>query len=86
MTEAEQHTYLVQNLRALQTPVESLWWPPAPGWWIVALLFVVLAGTSSYKLLRKLASKKSNQHLTTIERQLDRCFDQWQSDLSLIHI
>ena len=80
MTEAEQYTYLVQNLRALQTPVESLWWPPAPGWWIVALLFVVLAGTLSYKLLRKLASKKSNQHLITIERQLDRCFDQWQSD------
>ena len=80
MTEAEQHTFLVQNLRALQTPNESLWWPPAPGWWIVTFLLVVLAGTSSYKLLRKLTLKKSNQHLITIERQLDRCFDQWQSD------
>ena len=78
MTKAEQQTFLEQNLRGLQTPNESLWWPPAIGWWIVALLLVLLTGTLVYKFLRYRYSSK--RQLATIASELERCFDQWQAD------
>ena len=30
------------ELRDIHLPEASLWWPPAPGWWISALLLLVL--------------------------------------------
>lgn len=31
------------ELRDIHLPADSLWWPPAPGWWLVVSLFVLLA-------------------------------------------
>lgn len=33
---------LLQQMRDLHLPVEPLWWPPAPGLWLVGLLIVGL--------------------------------------------
>lgn len=33
---------LLARLRDVHPPAEPSWWPPAPGWWIVALVAVAL--------------------------------------------
>ncbi len=83
MTKAEQQTFLEQNLRGLQTPNESLWWPPAVGWWIIAVLLVLLIGTLVYKLLRNRSSSK--RQLPTIASELENCFVQWQADQDTVN-
>ncbi len=59
------------ELRDIHLPEASLWWPPAPGWWIVLLLVIGLAILLSY-LLRWYRSKPirrvSLQELARIRR------------------
>jgi hypothetical protein len=31
---------LLEQLRDLQLPAEPVWWPPAPGWWLLAVLAI----------------------------------------------
>ncbi|MFT5503262.1 MAG: hypothetical protein ACI8XC_000972 [Gammaproteobacteria bacterium] len=38
-------------LRSIHDPSAVVWWPPAPGWWILAF-FLILAGILIYLLVR----------------------------------
>ena len=33
---------LLQQLRDIHLPADPLWWPPAPGWWLLALIGIGL--------------------------------------------
>ncbi len=70
-------------LRPLHTPLPISWWPPAPGWWLLALITIVLlillyrhwqrlaprrAALSELKILEQQNHK--NQQLTAILNSL----------------
>lgn len=38
------------NLRGLHSPEYIHWWPPAPGWWLLAALSLITIGFVSWKL------------------------------------
>ncbi|MFT5447968.1 MAG: hypothetical protein ACI9DC_003147 [Gammaproteobacteria bacterium] len=47
----------LENLRPLHLPPEIGWWPPAPGWWLLVLLCVVL-GVWAVKIWRRGAAQR----------------------------
>ena len=33
---------LLAQLKDIHVPLEPLWWPPAPGWWLLCLVVLIL--------------------------------------------
>ncbi|MDH3633334.1 MAG: DUF4381 domain-containing protein [Gammaproteobacteria bacterium] len=60
------------ELRDIHLPDASLWWPPAPGWWVTLALLVLLAVMIPW-LIRRLRQKPVNrlclQELKTIRQR-----------------
>ena len=60
------------ELRDIHLPDASLWWPPAPGWWITLALLLALAAMIPW-LIRRLRQKPVNrlclQELQTIRQR-----------------
>jgi hypothetical protein len=43
---------LLQQLRDIHLPADPSWWPPAPGWWLLALILITLLVWCVRRLLR----------------------------------
>lgn len=54
-------------LRPLHLPEPVSWWPPAPGWWVLALLGLVTAGATVWWWLRGRARRAALSELRRIE-------------------
>lgn len=60
------------NLRDIHLPDASLWWPPAPGWWVTLALLLVLAVMIPWLMRRarqKPVNRLSLQELQTIRQR-----------------
>ena len=44
---------LLNQLRDIHLPQAPLWWPPAPGWWVLAALALGLLGWGTARLWRR---------------------------------
>jgi hypothetical protein len=72
-------------MRGLHLPEAISWWPPAPGWWILALLAVVSVVTLSLGLRRRLRSplRAAKRELNDIEQRL---LDGGDSQMSIVEL
>ena len=64
-------------LRDIHLPAEPAFWPPAPGWWLLAALIVVLAAFGIHRLRRHLRRRRRHAQ---VMHEFDAIVGQWRSD------
>ena len=66
---------VLAQLRAYRLPDPVGWWPPAPGWWVVFVLMLLVVSIAAMwvRRQRKLtaASRQAQRELNQLRRQLD---------------
>ncbi len=45
-------------LRDIHVPADPAWWPPAPGWWLLAMLVIVVLAIALRVLHRRLGERR----------------------------
>ncbi|MDZ7750273.1 MAG: DUF4381 domain-containing protein [Gammaproteobacteria bacterium] len=51
------------ELRDIHLPDPVSWWPPAPGWWLLALVVLVALGLASWALRRYLKRRRRSRRV-----------------------
>jgi hypothetical protein len=69
MNPAEQQTL---QLRDIHLPASPEFWPPAPGWWIAALLVLMILIWSSLRLISYWRYKRSQREIISILEDLSQ--------------
>jgi len=66
---------LLEQLRDIHSAGQPGWWPPAPGWWVLALIFGVVLALLLRKLLQRLSIRRRHrawlQELELLNREQD---------------
>ena len=65
------------ELRDIHLPDAISWWPPAPGWWILALVIILLV---SFAIVRQVRNYLHNRYRTEAVLVLDAAWQQFQRD------
>ncbi len=50
-------------LRDIHLPADPSWWPPAPGWWVLAVLLVVALAVAARAVLRRRRERRWQQRV-----------------------
>lgn len=58
----------LENLRGIALPAPVPWWPPAPGWWILAAGLLAAGGLAAWRQWRHY---RANAYRREARRQLD---------------
>ena len=70
-------------LRDIHLPDAISWWPPAPGWWILALLILAVTGAGLYWYARTTQRRRLLQAMKSELRQIEHAYARHQDDLRL---
>ena len=65
----------LSQLRDIQLPTAISWWPPAPGWWIVAAIVLGLACLWVWYIRRRYLQNSFRRQASQL---LQQHFDNWQ--------
>ena len=66
---------LLERLEDIHAAAEPSWWPPSPGWWVVAAIIIALLVYVLVKILAALRIKLRRRRLLTELDQLSTTFD-----------
>ncbi len=67
------------DLKDIHTPGLPEFWPPAPGWWLVAILTITLLILGSFALRRYLQQRRQQRQVLALLTQLEETFDPAQA-------
>jgi hypothetical protein len=70
----DQSANLLTQLRDIQVPEPISWWPPAPGWWLLALVSIIALGYTVFALRRY---RRQYAWRSIITSALDSSIDQY---------
>lgn len=65
---------LLSQLADIHLPAEVSYWPPAPGWWVLAVLMLIALVYLAYKLRIQAQHRKICQYALA---ELDRCMEEY---------
>lgn len=74
-------------LKDIHLPAEIGWWPPAPGWWLVAGLLILIALTGYFfirRVRRKTAVKTARKLLFSLQQNNTLGTQQKLTELSIL--
>ena len=66
------HPSPLTDLRDIHLPQPIGWWPPAPGWWVLATLLLLLLGLTCWLLARRRKTAFKRAALAELEQIKDR--------------
>ena len=72
------------QLHPLREPLPVGWWPPAPGWWLLALLLLVLGLTLGWYLLRRYRARAYRRQALAQLARLKLQYQQHGDELQFI--
>ena len=66
---------LLSQLRDIHGAPEAAWWPPAPGWWVLAVLVAIGLFLVIRKLLKQHRIRQRRQQLISFLEKVERNID-----------
>lgn len=61
------------GLKDIHLPEPISWWPPAPGWWVMAIMLLVAIGFGTFFLMQKLKKNRYRKEgIKELESVLDK--------------
>jgi len=68
------------QLKDIHLPPPVSWWPPAPGWWLAALLLFALLGLGGRALWRRLVRNRYRRTALATLKRLEEALQQGEED------